>query len=192
MHYLFLFVIVVLLDLMPAFAPPAWIVAVFFRHKYGLAFLSVVFISASAATAGRVLLALATRKSKRYIPKKFLNNVEYAKNALRKNRQKSRIAIGLFLLSPLPSAQLFEAAGLLEAPLLPLAIAFFLGRLVTLSIYLGIAHITITSFGKLFESGFGSLWTVVFEIVCVLAIVLMLNVRQVLGVFRKVSKRISK
>lgn len=43
--------------------------------------------------------------------------------------------MGLFALSPLPSAQLFVAAGLVDAPLVPLIAAFFAGRLVSYTIY---------------------------------------------------------
>jgi hypothetical protein len=48
--------------------------------------------------------------------------------------------LGLFALSPLPSAQLFEAAGLIGVALLPLTVAFFAGRLVSYSLYVGAAH----------------------------------------------------
>jgi uncharacterized membrane protein YdjX (TVP38/TMEM64 family) len=41
----------------------------------------------------------------------------------------------VFALSPLPSAQLFEAAGLTRLPLLPFTAAFFVGRTISYSIY---------------------------------------------------------
>jgi uncharacterized membrane protein YdjX (TVP38/TMEM64 family) len=41
----------------------------------------------------------------------------------------------LFALSPLPSAQLFEAAGLMGMRLLPLTALFFSGRIISYSIY---------------------------------------------------------
>ena len=41
------------------------------------------------------------------------------------------LALAVFVISPLPSAQLFEAAGLMRVRLLPFTLAFFAGRLVS-------------------------------------------------------------
>jgi len=43
--------------------------------------------------------------------------------------------LGLFAVSPMPSAQLFVAAALLAVPLLPLTAAFFAGRFATYTMY---------------------------------------------------------
>ncbi len=180
MHYLLLFAIVFLLDLIPAFAPPAWLVAVFFRHTYHLHFVLVVLITALAASLGRLLLAGLTRKLKRYMPKRYSDNLHYSERLLANNRQKFRLIVGLFLCSPLPSAQLFEAAGLLNVALIPLAAAFFFGRLVTISLYLSFAHLTVANFGKLLEGGLSSAWAIAFEVLCILVIVAMFRVRSIM------------
>jgi uncharacterized membrane protein YdjX (TVP38/TMEM64 family) len=58
----------------------------------------------------------------------------------------------LFALSPLPSAQLFEAAGLTKVHLLPFTAAFFAGRLVSYSIYaLSAQHVRQTTVGEAFR-----------------------------------------
>lgn len=49
----------------------------------------------------------------------------------------------------MPSGQLFVAAGLMTAPLLPLTAAFFAGRLVSYSIYLSVASIAERSLGEI-------------------------------------------
>lgn len=179
MHYVLLFVVVVLIDLIPVFGPPAWMAAVFLRLKYHLAFVSVVLITALATVIGRTLLAIITRKAKRYIPAKYVQNLDYSKRLLSKNRQGTRLAVGLFLFSPLPSAQLFEAAGLLDVRLGPLAAAFFMGRLVTVSLYVGFAHLTVTGFRSLLERGLTSAWAVGFELLCILVIAVLLNIHLV-------------
>jgi hypothetical protein len=51
--------------------------------------------------------------------------------------------------SPVPSAQLFVAAGLLTVPLLPLTVAFFCGRLVSRSLYVGAASAASESLGTI-------------------------------------------
>ncbi|AVA16047.1 hypothetical protein C3E99_15185 [Sphingopyxis sp. MG] len=58
---------------------------------------------------------------------------------------------GLFALSPLPSAQLFAAAGLARVRLLHFTAAFFAGRLVSYSLYAASAKgLRGTSFGDAF------------------------------------------
>jgi len=64
--------------------------------------------------------------------------------------------LGLFLLSPLPSAQLFEAAGLMRVALRPLAVAFALGRLVSYSLYAGAATAVDRSYGDAFRDSLTS------------------------------------
>lgn len=62
------------------------------------------------------------------------------------------VAISLFALSPLPSAQLFEAAGLASIRLAHFTVAFFAGRIVSYSIYAATAkEIEKTSMGGAFK-----------------------------------------
>ncbi|MFM7860872.1 MAG: hypothetical protein ACKO8C_05645, partial [Candidatus Nanopelagicaceae bacterium] len=65
--------------------------------------------------------------------------------------------LALFIISPLPSAQLFEAAGLMYMNLLRLTLAFFSGRIVTYSIYAtGASQLKSTDFGELLTHAFTS------------------------------------
>ncbi len=133
--YLLLFAIVFGANLLPAFAPPTWTIVVVYGLGSHLPLWAVVPIAALAAASGRLLLALAFRLLRHRIPAKMKRNLEAAGRALEKKRRNSAIGMGLFALSPLPSAQLFEAAGLANMRLLPLAAAFMAGRLVSYSAY---------------------------------------------------------
>ena len=62
-------------------------------------------------------------------------NLAAARELFERRKRTKFIALGLFALSPLPSAQLFEAAGLTGVRLVPFTLAFFAGRLVSYSIY---------------------------------------------------------
>jgi uncharacterized membrane protein YdjX (TVP38/TMEM64 family) len=62
--------------------------------------------------------------------------------------------MSLFALSPLPSAQLFEAAGLIGAPLIRFTAAFFAGRLVSYTFFAATAKgIQGTTLGATFRHG---------------------------------------
>jgi uncharacterized membrane protein YdjX (TVP38/TMEM64 family) len=110
---------------------------VWFRLEHGLAVPALVVLGALAAASGRYVLGAATMRLRDRVSAKQRDNLEAARHVLHDSPGKSRAAIGLFLLSPVPSAQLFEAAGLIGARLLPLTLAFGAGRLVTYAIYVG-------------------------------------------------------
>src|SRR4051812_43879413 len=133
--YLILFAIVLGVNLLPAFGPPTWTIIVMYGLGTKMPLPAIVPIAAVAAATGRFLLAFGFRRLRSHIPAKWKRNVAAAGEALERKRRNLIAALGLFALSPLPSAQLFEAAGLAGVRLLPFTAAFFAGRLVSYTIY---------------------------------------------------------
>jgi hypothetical protein len=77
----------------------------------------------------------------------------------------------LFALSPVPSAQLFEAAGLIGVRLVPLTAAFFAGRIVSYSIYVaGAGAAKHTSAGALVTSSLTSPWGIAVQVALLVGI----------------------
>ncbi len=132
---LLLFAIVFGVNLLPAFGPPTWSIIVIYGLNSHLPVAMLVVVAALAAALGRFLLAHGFRLLRGRIPAKMKRNLEAAGLAIERRKRHSLLALGLFALSPLPSAQLFEAAGLSGVRLLPFTAAFFVGRLVSYSIY---------------------------------------------------------
>jgi len=145
--YLILFAIVFGVNLMPAFGPPTWSIIVLYGFNSDLPVPVIVGTAATAAALGRFCLAHATRLFRHWLSDRTKRNLEAARAALQENKRRGVLALGLFALSPVPSAQLFEAAGLTGVKLLPFTLAFFAGRLVSYSIYAGSAkaveHLTL-------------------------------------------------
>lgn len=164
--YLALLGVVFGVNLLPAFGPPTWAVLVFFRLTEHLAVVPLVLLGAIAAAAGRLLLALAFSRLKGRISAKQTANLTAAGRVLSRDRKRSVAGLGLFALSPVPSAQLFEAAGLIGVALVPLTAAFFVGRLVSYSLYVGGASAAAgTSAGHLVTSSFTSPWGIALQVV---------------------------
>ena len=138
-EYLLLFALVFGVNLLPAFGPPTWSIIVLYGLNSDLPVPAIVVTGALAAALGRWCLAHAFRHLRKRVSEKTLANLDAAREALEKNRKRGILALGLFALSPVPSAQLFEAAGLANVRLLPFTLAFFAGRLVSYSIYAGSA-----------------------------------------------------
>lgn len=140
MTYVIVIAVVFGINLIPAFGPPTWAVLVLFYLQGDLSEILLVSTGAVAAAAGRLTLARATRALGRYLPARQRRNLTAAGAALMTRRAGAVAGLVLFALSPIPSAQLFEAAGLMQMRLLPLTTSFFAGRLVSYSLYLGGAY----------------------------------------------------
>jgi len=130
-EYLALLGAVFVLNVLPAFAPPTWMLLSFL----GLAFPAgngwiVAGLAAIAATAGRGVLAMGSRRllRSRWVPEDMRSNLGRVGAAI---HRRSKTAGGMFLLfaiSPLPSNALFLAYGLTKAPLALILLPFFIGR----------------------------------------------------------------
>lgn len=140
--------VVFTVNLLPAFGPPTWAVLVFFSIDFDLPAAPLVLGGALAAASGRFLLASGTRRLRPRFSAARLARLDRAEATLTANRWRTGAGLGLFALSPVPSGQLFVAAGLMTVPLLPLTVAFFCGRLVSYSIYVGVATIAERNLGS--------------------------------------------
>jgi uncharacterized membrane protein YdjX (TVP38/TMEM64 family) len=136
-------------NLLPAFGPPTWAVLVFFALDFDLPAVPLVLAGALAAASGRFVLANGARRMRQRLSTARLASLDRAQRLLSGNRRRAAAGLGLFALSPVPSGQLFVAAGLMTVPLLPLTVAFFSGRLVSYSIYVSVATIAERNLGDL-------------------------------------------
>ena len=163
--YLILFAIVLGVNLLPAFGPPTWTIIVAYGLNSHMPLAALVVIGAAAAALGRFSLAHAFRALRTHIPAKTVRNLSAAGQALESRKHHSLLALGLFAMSPLPSAQLFEAAGLIEVRLAKFTAAFFAGRLVSYSIYGATAKgIEASTIGAAFRHALLSPWGIALQI----------------------------
>jgi hypothetical protein len=163
-------------NLMPAFGPPTWALLVLFKLNWDMHPVFLVIAGAVAAGAGRLCLAIATRRLRGHRPAKRVDSLRALGERIKQHRAGSILGLSLFAISPVPSAQLFEGAGLVEVPLLPLTASFFAGRLVGYSLYLGAATAADRSFGSAFRSSLTSPFGVALQVAMIVAVVLLARV----------------
>jgi len=168
--YLVLFLVVLGVNLLPAFGPPTWTLLVFARLTWHLEPVAIVVIGAVAAMTGRYLLALGARHLRGHLGARRLDNLTAASDELFRRRGRAWAVLALFAVSPLPSAQLFIAAGLLDVALVPLTLAFFAGRLVSYSIYVSVATLADRQLGGVLKDLLGSPWSIAIQIVLLAAL----------------------
>jgi|SRR5690348_7287292 len=126
-----LFAIVFLLNVVPAFAPPTWMVFSYVGFRYPAAnVLLLATVGALAAVSGRLTLAKFSRAiiRQRFLSEDSKRNID----AIRANLQdKKKLTFGVFLFyafSPLPSNYVFIAYGLTDMRLSLIAVPFLIGR----------------------------------------------------------------
>jgi uncharacterized membrane protein YdjX (TVP38/TMEM64 family) len=174
---LVLFLIVLGVNLLPVFGPPTWSIIAIYGLNSDLPVAGVVLVSAVAAALGRFLLAHGFRRLGGRLPERQKRNLAAARAALEAKQRNVVAALGLFALSPLPSAQLFEAAGLAGVRLISFTAAFFVGRTVSYSIYATTAKaVRNSSIGDAFSEALSSRWSIGIQIVMTMLLVVLVQI----------------
>lgn len=173
LEYLLVIAVVFVVNVVPAFAPPTWIVLVYFSITQDLNPVALIVLGVLSAASGRYILASYFRKFRNRFPKSYVRNVENAGTHLTKSSAHLSALFALFFVSPLSSAQLFEAAGIMKnIALKPITLAFAVGRLATYSIYVLGAHAAQqTSLGQIMTKEIASPQAIAIQVLMVIALV---------------------
>ena len=174
----FIFAAILLgINLMPAFGPPSWSVIVLYALNSTLNLAVLIPLAAGAAALGRLVLAFAFRFIGDRLSEKRKRSLRAARAALDRRKRGAIIALALFALSPVPSAQLFEAAGLMKIRLLGFTGAFFAGRIVSYTIYATSARsLRASSLGATFRDALTSPLGIAVQIAAIAALVALARV----------------
>jgi hypothetical protein len=165
--------VVFAVNLLPAFGPPTWALLVFFSLDFDLPAVPLVLGGAMMAALGRFVLANGARRLRPRFSPARLAHLDRTQTALTADRTRTVAGLGLFAISPLPSGQLFTAAGLMTVPLLPLTAAFFAGRLISYSIYVSVASVAERNLGSLVLDSLTSPLGVVLQLLMLLGVALL-------------------
>jgi len=169
--YLLLILVVYGVALLPIFGPPVWIVLVVAKFRWDLDPVLLVALGAVSATAGRLTLARLSRHATRWVPRRARENLEAAHEFLNSHEKGILALLAVFIVSPLPSGQLWVAAGLLRMRLLPLGVAFLIGRTISYTGYVTAATVAEYELGDIFAKVWGKPWMIAIQVVFALLIV---------------------
>jgi hypothetical protein len=133
-----LFSVVFALNVLPAFAPPTWLVFSYIGFRYPTPNVTLfALVGALAATLGRVTLAKMARVviRQKLMSQKSRENVDAIRQRL-VGRKKLTFGVLLFYaFTPFPSNFLFIAYGLTAMDLALVAVPFFIGRTLSYSFW---------------------------------------------------------
>jgi hypothetical protein len=178
-YYMVAFFAVLLCNVIPAFAPPTWTLLVFFTLNYNLHGYYLVPFAILGAVLGRAILAYTFRRYVHLLPKGYVKNMENASTHIVENNKTFIGLLILFLLAPLSSAQLFEAAGIMKKiDLKPLLAVFALGRVFSYSTYVGSAKLLkSSSFGETFIDNLKSPQAISVQVLMILGVIALGNIK---------------
>ena len=136
--------IVFLLNLVPALMPPTWVVLALLHVAFGVPALPLAIAGAFSASAGRLTLALAARRYGRGLlsPVRRAELAGLGRWLDAKARWAAPLAVRVCSFGPIPSNQLFIAAGLTRMQLARIVAAFCAGRLVSYPLWIAASRVT--------------------------------------------------
>jgi hypothetical protein len=155
--YIILFALVFLINVIPAFMPPTWMILSYASIRYGIPFIPTVCIGVVAATLGRYVLALMARHWFRGIfPSRLIQNYLDLGNELRSHTSLTIPVVLGYAFSPISSNSLFVVLGLSYVPLLIPILSFACGRLMSYAFWVQttrhvshkLDHIFLSSLGR--------------------------------------------
>ena len=170
------FAVVFGVNLLPAFGPPTWTVLVALRLGLGIAAVPLVIAGALGAASGRWALAHGARRLRGRLSGERRESLEALRAAVEDRPAGAIAGLALFALSPVPSAQLFVAAGLTGTRIGPLVLAFFSGRIVSYSLWVGAATAAGATLGDSLLDGLSSPAGIAGQVVMIALLVVLLKV----------------
>jgi len=179
MTFLFLlaaWLIVLLVNIAPAFMPPTWaVLATFHIARPELPLLPLTVGGAAMSAFGRSRLALLSRAGGRLLPARDRRNAE-ALGALFERHQ--RLSLGIlfaYCLGPLPSNALFIAAGLGRMRLGAVTATFFVARAIADTFWVWGAGRASGSLVKTFEDYLTSWQALVLQLATIAAVIVVMR-----------------
>jgi membrane protein YqaA with SNARE-associated domain len=124
-----------LLNIVPAFAPPTWIVLGLYKISYqGMNIFLLALFGVIGSVFGRLIMYYYSGALKKYLPKQNKTHLNYLRKIEKGKKLQLFIITFFYSLSPLPSNFLFITAGLSGFEILPLIAGFTFGRIASYSL----------------------------------------------------------
>jgi len=150
---LFCWALVFVMNIVPAFMPPTWSVLAYFRLVHHLPLLPLTVGAAAMSALGRVQLAHLSSHMRRFLSAKDQANANALATYITAHPNWRDGVTFAYSLGPLPSNQLFIAAGIARIPLRRMALFFFASRAIADTFWVWTAGRVARNLGLLFSRG---------------------------------------
>lgn len=172
------YVVIFVINVVPALMPPTWSVIAFFYIHGHLPLLPLAIGGAVMSSAGRYVLARGSQwLAPRLLSHQRRANLRHLGAWLnRKAAVATPLAVLAFSFGPIPSNEVFIAAGLTEARLGPILGAFFVGRAISYYVLPLGARTVVNHVEDLFSLQARSIGAIVLQIVALALLVLLTRI----------------
>jgi uncharacterized membrane protein YdjX (TVP38/TMEM64 family) len=168
-YYVYVGLTVLGINVVPFFMPPTWAILAFFVTKYDLKLFPAVLIGASCATLGRIILSRISEKYfRRFFSPQTQQNYESIGEYLNKKQHITIPLMVSYAFVPIPSNDVFIAAGLTKVKIKNLAMAFFVGRLISYTFWVQLTRKLSDNIEGVFSSHYSKIGSVAVEIAGIL------------------------
>jgi uncharacterized membrane protein YdjX (TVP38/TMEM64 family) len=152
--YLGVFVLVFVVNAIPFFMPPTWIVlsTLYFLFPQLLNPLLLALAGAFASTLGRVVLCRIGVASRGLMGENRKKSMDRAGQALRSKRYGGFVLTFLYSLTPLPSNVYFLMMGTMRCHFFTIFLGFWLGRLISYAVTIDVARVAFSSLADVLAS----------------------------------------
>jgi hypothetical protein len=170
------YAIIFVINVVPAFMPASWMVMAFFYIKFGLPLLLLTVGGAIVSALGRLVLAQASAGFRqRFMHDKQSDLVELGR-FLDRHRNVAGPATFAYTLTPLPTNNLFIAAGLVGVNMAWVLAGFTIGRIVANTFWVWTTDKVFASFGDVFATAISGRWAIALQALGVVTVVLLFKV----------------
>jgi hypothetical protein len=167
--------LVFVMNIVPAFMPPTWSVLAYFRIEHGLPLLALTIGGAAMSALGRVQLARLSGHLQRFLPAKDQANAKSLGAYITAHPNWRDGITFAYSLGPLPSNQLFIAAGIAKIPLRRIATVFFVSRAIGDTFWVWTAGNVAHNLGDIFSGGVTNWRSVLIQIASLLMILVLFH-----------------
>jgi membrane protein YqaA with SNARE-associated domain len=166
----------VVVNTIPVFMPPTWAVLAWLHVQEGLPVWGLAAIGALTSTAGRGMLALASRQvGPRILPRRWHENIQAVIDLLMSRRSLRFSSLAMFAWGPISSNYLFIGAGIAGIPLLFPLLIYAVARFISYLVVVPLTQTTVESVTDLIDPGMDRGWLPALQLAGIVTILIVMR-----------------
>lgn len=177
MIYLIASIIIIIINIVPAFMPPTWTIVSFFYIRYEVNLFILASVASISSSFGRFVLA---RTSTKVVPhlfnKRTISNLNFIGSKIKKNPIRIFLIAIIWAVSPIASNALFISAGFSKVKVKWLIVGFFLGRLLSYFFLAYTSKIIVEGLEGIFAEGIVDWKRIIIQVISILSVFLYLAI----------------
>jgi hypothetical protein len=167
------FALIFVINLVPAFMPSSWMVMAFFYIQFDLPLLVLTLVGAGVSACGRLVLARGSAWTKRALPRASQDELDELGAFLDERRHVLAPTAFLYALTPLPTNNLFVAAGLAGVRLTNVIAGFLVARMIADTLFVWTTDRVFDDLGDVFGRAYGNWLAIAIQAASVTSIILL-------------------